>query len=312
MTVEVKPKKVLILGNRGFVGRNIENLLNNGAHDVHGLGRTTGCDLLDFEASRNAIERVRPDYIVNCAAHVGSAGFLKEFAADVVDQNMRMILNLYKILRNLGETVLINPVANCAFPGNLDSCREQDLWAGAMDPNVVSYGSTRRMLEVLSQCYRSQAGVRSVNLLAPGMYGPHDGTDLNKIHALNALVIKFVSAMKRGDDEVEVRGTGKPVREWLFVKDMARLIQELIDSGREFIGPVNVAQNHGLSIDELVSIIVDRLGYKGRVRKNLSYSDGSMKKVMDDGLFRRHFPSFRFTEFSRGLDETIGYYQGAL
>jgi GDP-L-fucose synthase len=308
----MKKTKVLVLGATGFAGRNISTLLRESGCEVTGLSRSSGCDLMDLPSAYKAIEPLRPDYIVNCAALVGSINFVKDFAADVVDQNMRMLLNLYKIAQQTRETIVINPIANCGYPGSLDLYREQDFWAGPMDPSVKSYGSTRRMIEVLSQCYSAQYGVRSINLFVPNMYGPFDATNPNKTHALNALVIKFVSAMKHGRGEVEVWGTGKPIREWLYVKDLARLIQRVIESGQHYIEPVNVAQNHGLSVDDLVRIITERLGYTGKVVKNLSYGDGSMKKVMDDTLFRQRFPGFSFTDFSLGLGETIDYYRMVL
>jgi len=264
---------------------------------------------MDLPASWRAIEPIRPDFMINCAAFVGSINFVKDFAADVVDQNMRMLLNLYKIAQQMRETIVVNLVANCGYPGTLDLYREKDFWAGPMDPAVKSYGSTRRMIEVLSQCYNAQYGVRSANLFVPNMYGPYDSTNPNKTHALNALVIKFVSAVKNNRDEVEVWGTGKPIREWLYVKDLAKVIRSIVDVGEYFEEPVNVAQNSGLSVDELVKIITDRLHYKGKVVKNLNYGDGSMKKVMDDSLFKVRFPGFNFTNFSQGLDETIDYYR---
>jgi GDP-L-fucose synthase len=304
--------RILILGATGFAGRNVWTHLKDQGCDVHGLSRTSGCDLTRLPSAYRAVEAVRPDYIVNCAAFVGSINFVQDFAADVVDQNMRMLLNLYKIAQQMRETMVINPIANCGYPGALDLYSEKDFWAGPMDPSVKSYGSTRRMIDVLSQAYSAQYGVRTTNLFVPNMYGPYDSPNPNKTHALNALVIKFVSAMKQGRDEVEVWGTGKPVREWLYVKDLARLIHLVISSGEHRLEPVNAAQNHGLSVDELVEIITQSVGYKGRVVKNLRYGDGSMRKVMDDSLFKSRFPGFKFTDFFQGLNETIRYYQTIL
>jgi len=235
-----------------------------------------------------------------------------DFAADVVDQNMRMLLNIYKIAEQMREAVVINPIANCAYPGVLDTYEEGSFWAGPIHPSVLSYGSTRRMIEVLSKCYQAQYGVRSANIIVPNMYGPYDSTNPNKTHALNALVIKFVKAVKAGSPETEVWGTGRPIREWLYVKDFARIVRLLVETKDDFQQPVNVAQNQGLSVDELVSIICAKLGYHGRIVKNTKFPDGSPKKVMDDRLFRQRFPDFRFTPFEQGLAETIEYYKSIL
>lgn len=305
-------QRVAILGGTGFAGRNVRNELEAAGLTVAVFSRTTGCDLLDLPTVWARLDAFRPTHIVNCAAHVGSVNYVTDFSADVVDQNMRMLLNIYKIAEQMRETVVINPIANCAYPGVLDTYEEASFWAGPIHPSVLSYGSTRRMIEVLSKCYHTQYGVRSANVIVPNMYGPYDSTNPNKTHALNALAIKFVRAVKSGDSEVEVWGTGKPIREWLYVKDFARIVRHLVETREDFLCPVNVAQNRGLSVDELVSVVCAKLGYQGKIVKNTKFPDGSPKKVMNDRLFRLRFPDFQFTPFEQGLAETIEYYQSIL
>jgi len=304
--------RVALLGGTGFAGRNVRDELESAGMCVDTFSRTTGCDLLDLPTAWAKLDAFRPTHIVNLAAHVGSVNFVSDFAADVVDLNMRMLLNIYKIAEHMRDTIIINPIANCAYPGILDTYDEASFWLGPVHPSVLSYGSTRRMIDVLSNCYSNQYGVRSSNVFVPNMYGPFDSTNPNKTHALNALVIKFVKAMKENSPEVEVWGTGKPIREWLFVKDFARIVRILIETNEKILSPINIAQNNGFSVDELVEIICKQLDYSGTIRKNTKYQDGSPKKVMDDTLFRQWFPDFAFTSFINGLAETISYYNGIL
>ena len=304
--------RVALLGGTGFAGRNVRNELEAAGMTVAAFSRTTGCDLLDLPGSWAKLDPFAPTHIVNCAAHVGSVNYVSDFAADVVDLNMRMLLNIYKLAQQMRETIVINPIANCAYPGYLDTYEEASFWNGPIHPSVLSYGSTRRMMDVLARCYKAQYGVRSANVFVPNMYGPFDSTNPNKTHALNALVIKFVLAKKQGAREIEVWGTGKPIREWLYVKDFARVVRRLIEAREEVASPVNVAQNHGHSVDELVAIISARVGFEGQIVKNTRYPDGSAKKVMNDTLFRQKFPDFKFTSFDQGLAETIEYYREIL
>lgn len=304
--------RVAVLGGTGFVGRNLRNRLESEGHTVEVFSRTSGCDLLDLSVTWRNLDAFRPDFVVNCAALVGSINYVTDFAADVVDVNMRIILNTYKVAQQLRDVVVINPIANCAYPGVMDVYEEDRLWDGPIHPSVLSYGSTRRMMWVLAECYREQYGVRSVNLLVPNMYGPFDSINPNKTHALNALIIKFVRAVKFGHSTVDVWGTGKPIREWLYVKDFAGVVNSVIESGEEAIEPVNVAQGSGFTIDELVDLLRDITGYSGEVAHDLSYQDGSPKKVMDPTLFRRRFPEFEFTDIREGIGETIRYYDRVL
>lgn len=304
--------RVAILGGTGFAGRNVRDELESAGFHIGVFSRTTGCDLCDLPTVWARLDAFRPTHIVNCAAHVGSVNYVTDFAAQVVDQNMRMLLNVYRIAEQMRETLIINPIANCAYPGILDKYDEDSFWAGPIHPSVLSYGSTRRMMEVLARCYHAQYGVRSANVIVPNMYGPFDSTNPNKTHALNALIIKFVKAVKAGDSSVEVWGTGKPIREWLYVKDFARVVRRIIESREDYLAPVNVGQNHGLSVDELVAIVCDALDYRGEIVKNTRFPDGSPKKVMSDRLFRLRFPDFTFTPFETGVAETIAYYQSIL
>ena len=306
--MSIPENRIAILGGTGFAGRSVRDELEAAGMTVGVFSRTTGCDLLDQPQTWAKLDAFRPTHIVNCAAYVGSVNYVTDFAADVVDVNMRLLLNMYKIAQQMREVVVINPIANCGFPGVMDVYEESGFWAGPIHPSVLSYGSTRRMIDVLTRCYHAQYGVRSANVFVPNMYGPFDSTNPNKTHALNALVIKFVKARKESAREVEVWGSGKPIREWLYVKDFARIVRRLIESREDFMNPVSIAQNKGHSVDELVKVISETVGYGGKVVKNLKYPDGSAKKVMDDKVFRQRFPDFTFTPLARGLHETIEYY----
>ena len=304
--------RIAILGGTGFVGSNLRNDLESSGLVVEVFSRTTGCDLKDMSTAWKAIDSFRPSVIVNCAAIVGSVNFVSDYAADVIDENMRIILNTYKIAQNMHDTVIINPVANCGYPGELNDYEEGKFWDGPIHPSVLSYGSTRRMMLAFAESYRKQYGVRSVNLFVPNIYGPYDSTNPNKTHALNALVIKFVNAMKRNQKSIEIWGTGKPIREWLYVKDFARVVKNIIEEENFFSEAVNIGQNHGETVCALVDALLKITGYSGKIEYNTNYQDGAPKKVMNDTLFREKFPDFEFTDITKGIEETIEFYERVL
>lgn len=304
--------RVAILGGTGFAGTNVRRCLADNGFEVGIFSRTTGCDLLDLPMAWQKLDAFHPNFIVNCAALVGSINYVTDFAADVVDVNMRIIMNTYKIAQQIRQVVVINPIANCGYPGVMDYYEESGFWDGPIHPSVLSYGSTRRMMQVLSKCYFEQYGVRSTNLIVPNMYGPYDSTNPNKTHALNALIIKFVKAVKYRQQEIEIWGTGKPIREWLYVRDFAKIILQVFSRNELFLDPVNIAQNRGETVNELVDIIREKVDYSGKLTYNTKYQDGSPKKVMNDHLFRQKFPDFSFTSLDKGIAETIQYYQSIL
>ncbi len=152
--------RVAILGGTGFAGRNVRNLFVDRGIEIGVFSRTTGCDLLDLPAAWSKIDAFRPTHMINCAAIVGSINYVSDFAADVVDVNTRMLLNLYKMAQQMREVVVVNPIANCAYPGVMDTYDEKGFWDGPVHPSVLSYGTTRRLMLVLSKCYYDQYGVR--------------------------------------------------------------------------------------------------------------------------------------------------------
>lgn len=304
--------KVAVLGGTGFVGINIREELENADIAVEVFSRTTGCDLRDMSSAWKSIDAFRPSVIVNCAAVVGSVNYVSDFAADVIDENMRIIMNTYKIAQKMHDTVIINPVANCGYPGDMNVYKEDGFWDGPIHPSVLSYGSTRRMMLAFSECYRKQYGVRSMNLIVPNIYGPYDSTNPNKTHALNALIIKFVNSFKHSLDLIEIWGTGNPIREWLYVKDFASIICHIIKRNKFRYEPINIAQNHGETVKELVELLVKLTGYSGDIIYDTKYQDGAAKKVMDDALFKEKFPDFVFTPIERGIADTIEYYNRIL
>lgn len=304
--------KTILLGSHGFVGKNVSEILSSTGYEIYPLSRADGIDLTIKGAAKDLFKKIKPDVIINCAANVGSLNYVTRNAGDVFDSNMRMILNLYDSVNEvIPSAVIINPVANCAYPGNVDFYSEDKFWEGPVHSSVLSYGSTRRMLMVISECYKIQYKIRSINYFVPNMYGPYDSTDPDKAHALNALISKVVKAKKENKKEIEVWGTGAVIREWLYAKDFARLLINTIDdiNNDKFNEAFNIGQNFGLSIKELVYLIFKETDYRGNISWNKSMPDGAPKKVMDDKKFRIIFPGFKFTDFKDGIKDTVKYYE---
>jgi len=284
--------KIVVVGGHGFVGTHVANLLRGAGHEVITLSRRDGLDLTDLESAQSLFRKHQPYALVNCAAFVGSLNFVAAQAARIVDLNMRMLLNIYRAAsEHSSEAIIINPIANCAFPATLKIYRESEFWDGPLHDSVLSYGSTRRMLVVLGECYRQQFGVKSLNFFVPNMYGPFDSTDPDKAHALNALAGKIVKSQRSSADSITVWGSGVAVREWLYAGDFARIVQQIVELGHmpEFQNPVSIAQNWGLSVREIVELLVKATGFAGEVRWDRSQPEGTERKVMDDAGFRGAF-----------------------
>ena len=172
--------KVVVFGHKGFAGRNVMRELRRHNVAIVGASLSSGLDLRDEASTMVFLSQHQPTHILNCAAHVGSLNYVTEQAATIITDNSRMVLGMYgAVAKVCPQTLIINPIANCAYPAKAEIFQEDEFWNGQVHNSVLSYGTSRRLLLVVAECFAMQYGVRSINLLTPNMYGPFDSTDPN-------------------------------------------------------------------------------------------------------------------------------------
>ena len=305
-------KRIVVLGGSGFLGKHVMHLLRERGYSAVSLSRRDGCDLMDLHGLTDRLGKARPAAIINCAAHVGSVHYVIKHPAQLIHDNTQLILNIYAAaLEACPQTKIINPISNCSYPGHADRYCEPEWQNGPIHDSVLPYGMTRRMIYALGECYRKQYGSQSVNWIIPNAYGPGDSTDPNKVHALNGIIIRLIQAQLLGNRKFEIWGTGKPVREWVYIADVARILVDSI-AMEEQVYPLNLAQNKAYSIAEIAEIAARALDYEVEFVFNTNYADGAPIKIMDDRRFRERHPSFRFTPLEEGVRNTLDYYRSVL
>ncbi len=147
---------------------------------------------------KSAWATLRPAAIINCAAHVGSVHYAMRNSADMMQDNVQIIMNLYRAVQRVCPTAkIIHPISNCSYPGEAVVQRESEWLDGPVHPSVRAFGSHRRLIYEVADCYRRQHGIRSINWLIPNAYGPGDRTDPDRVHALNGIIIRLIQAQCR-------------------------------------------------------------------------------------------------------------------
>jgi GDP-L-fucose synthase len=305
--------KIIILGGSGFIGKNLVNKLKETEHVVYIYSRSTGLDLTNIEQTKEIFRKIKPDAIVNCAAHAGSLHYVTSYAATVVNDNMRMSLNIYQAVAECCPNArIINPLSNCSYPGDVNIHSEPDWWKGEVHSSVYSYGNSKRFIYVLACCYKIQYNIKTINFLVPNTFGPGDHINPNKCHAINGMMIRMINATKNNDKEFEIWGTGSPIREWGYVDDIVSFLIKGLTIEEDLIYPINIAQNKGYSIKESAGLIAKAIGFKGKLIFNIKYQDGAPIKILDDKKFRQLFPDYQFFDHKEGIKKTIEYYNRIL
>jgi len=306
-------KTVLVFGGTGFLGRNLVPMLKaTTKYNILSVGKMGDFNMLDLDVLLSSLSTVCPDIIINLAAHVGSVHYVMDNEATIIDDNSRMYLNLYRaISETCPNAQVINALANCSYPGEIDFYTEKSWWKGRLHPSVQSFGTSKLLLWMLGECYRSQYDIKSVSVIFPNAYGINDGTDVTRMHAMNAIIARMIKAKRNRDKTFTIWGTGSPVREWIYMPDAARILMGCID--REFEDSYfNAAQKQGISITDTTNLIAKEMSYDVELKYDTSKPDGAPVKIMDDELFRKYFPGFQFMPYETGIKNTIKYFETIL
>jgi GDP-L-fucose synthase len=301
-------KKVLILGANGFLGSNLSNFLNSQKYIVlNHLGKHH-VDLRFKDQCEKFILQTNPDVVVNCAANVGGILYSQGKEAEIFDDNLEIGTNVVQSVSKLTNAYLINPISNCVYPGSLEIYKESDLWGGEVHESVKSYGMVKRFYVEYSDLYSRKYEFNNCNLIFPNIYGPGDHLDEVRAHALGALIYKVQNAIKNNSMTVTVWGSGKPVREWIFVKDVANIIERAIELQIQSKA-INCGSGESIAIKDLAELISDLSNYSGKIEFDYNKPDGALIKKMETKKFYQCFGEIYNVELRHGIAETIEWYK---
>lgn len=309
MTGELRGKRICVTGGEGFLGRRVVALLGERGCKGVFVVRRQDYDLVQQEAVARLYKDARPQVVIHLAAVVGGIGANRENPGRFFYQNVMMGAQLIEAAREHGIEKFVQVGTVCSYPKFAPvPFKEDDLWNGYPEETNAPYGIAKKALLVQAQGYREQYGLNAIYLVPVNLYGPGDNFDPASSHVIPALIKKCVDAVERGDAAIEVWGTGSPTREFLYVDDAAEgivLASESYD-GRE---PVNLGSGCEISIRELVQLIAEATGFKGKIVWDTTKPDGQPRRVLDVSRAREMFGFRARTDFTDGLRQTIEWYR---
>jgi GDP-L-fucose synthase len=303
--------KIYVAGHRGLVGSAIiRNLKEKGYNNI--IYRThSELDLTDQAAVRDFFNKEKPEYVFLAAAKVGGINANNTYPADFIYENLMIQNNVIKAAHDIKVKKLLFLGSSCIYPKLASQpIKEEYLLSGYLEPTNEAYAIAKISGLKMCQFFKRQYGDNFISCMPTNLYGPSDNFDLDNSHVLPALIRKFHEAKINSLPFVEVWGSGKPLREFLYVDDMADACVYLMESyvGREHL---NIGIGKDITIQRLAEIIKRVVGYTGELRFNENKPDGTPRKLLD--VSKLYNTGWRYkVELEHGIYETYEWYKKTL
>ncbi|MFN0052107.1 MAG: NAD-dependent epimerase/dehydratase family protein [Planctomycetales bacterium] len=305
----VTPSRIVVTGATGFLGRHLMPVLCEHYDDaaIVGLSRRD-YDLIDPRQVERMFDEQRPEVLIHLAAYSGGIGANRAYPADFYYRNTMLTAMTFEQAARRGIRKLIYPMGGCSYPASARSpIAEEQMWEGFPQPESAGYSCAKKMGLVASWAYRQQYGLNSVVLIPGNMYGEFDNFRKTESHVVPAMVRRYHEARLQQLPVVEMWGSGRPQRDFVYAGDVARLFPWFIEN-YDSSEPVNLSSGSATEIRELAQTIRDLTGYQGDIVWDTSKPDGQMIKVFE--VKRMHSLGLECaTTLRSGLERTIAWLQ---
>lgn len=282
--------KIYIAGHRGLVGSAIKRKLEKKGYTNLVCHTSRELDLTDQRGLKEFFALEKPDYVFLAAARVGGIQANSNFPADFIYQNLAIQINVLHAAYRYEVKKLLFMGSSCAYPKFAPQPMQEDcLLTGSLESTNEPYAVAKIAGIKMCQAYNRQYGTNFIPVMPTNLYGPNDNFDPDSAHVLPALIRKFHEAKIKNKPEVEIWGTGRPRREFLYVDDLAEACVFLMRHyDCQDTGPlINIGTGEDLAIKQLAEMIRDIIGYKGTMKNNPDRPDGTPRKLLDVSKMQR-------------------------
>lgn len=302
-------KKIVIAGGNGFFGSHIIDKLRKVKCKIFVPRTKDGIDFRRYKDCISYLSKTKPDIVINCAANQGGIAYHIDKQADLFLDNMLMGMYLMQASQQVGVKKFVNIVAGCSYPGYAENkeMNEDDYWNGELHESIFSFGFPRKASTVYGLALKKQFDFNSIHLIMANMFGPGEHFNPKQSKALAGLIKKIFEAHKKNLPSVEVWGTGKPTRDWLYVKDGAEAILRAAASYND-VKPLNIATGVGISIAKLAETIKKVIGYNGKLVYNTDKPDGALHKTFGIKKMKKVLRWIPSTPIEKGIKETVEWF----
>lgn len=281
-----RTSNIYVAGHAGLVGSALMRALYQEGFYTITTRTFDELDLRDQQAVHAFFMRERPEYVFLAAARVGGIIANRDFPANFLYDNLMIQSNVIHAAHQAGVKKLLFLGSSCIYPRNCPQpIKEEYLLSGPLEPTNEPYALAKIAGLKLCQAFMRQHGCRFVVAMPTNLYGPGDNFDLKSSHVLPALLAKFIEARQEKKPHVVVGGSGRVLREFLHVDDLARALLMVMHRYEES-EPLNIGSGFECSIAELAKLIQDIVGYEGEILFDSSIPDGTPRKLLDSRNIR--------------------------
>ena len=285
----MKDLKVFVAGHGGMVGSSIVNNLKSKGYSNIITRTRKELDLLNQADVKSFFARENIDHVILCAAKVGGILANNTYRADFIYENLEISCNIIKSSHDFGVKKLINLGSSCIYPRNSQiPIKEEYLLSGKLEQTNEPYAIAKIAALKMCESFYHQYGSDFYSIMPCNLYGPRDNFNKETSHVLPALMLKIDEAKRSGSNSASIWGTGKPLREFLYVDDLANTATYLLEniSAEQIyskgISHLNCGSHQEVSIFDLAHIIRDEVGFEGELVFDDSKPDGTFRKKMDN------------------------------
>ena len=300
--------KILVTGGSGLVGYGIQQIASQYDYEFIFLS-SKDCDLTNYEKTLKIFIKHNPDYVIHLAAYVGGLFKNMNYKVDMYEKNTLINCNVLKCCHECKVKKVISCLSTCIFPDKTTyPINESMLHNGPPHFSNDAYAYSKRMLEVQSKAYQEQYGNNFICVIPTNIYGENDNYHLENAYVIPALIHKCYNA-KQKNEKFIVCGTGSPLRQFIYSKDLGKLILWTLEQYNEKNSIIlSVGEKEEVSIKEVAEIIASEFNYNHMMEFDTSYSDGQFKKTADNSKLITLNKNFEFTPLNKGLKNSIQWF----
>ncbi|KAK9876262.1 hypothetical protein WA026_012561 [Henosepilachna vigintioctopunctata] len=305
-------KLILVTGGSGLVGKAIEELvtLQKRENEKWIFASRKDANLCDYKATKDLFTKYKPTHVIHLAAKVGGLFDNISNNLDFLD-NLHINDNVLQASYETGVKKVVSCLSTCIFPDKTNyPIDETMVHYGPPHDSNFGYSYAKRMIDILNRAYYQKHGCQFTSVIPCNVFGPHDNYNLKSGHVIPALIRRLYDDITAGKTQFTVYGSGKPLRQFIYSKDLAKLFVWVLFEYNE-IEPIilSVDESEEVSIQHLAREVAKAFDYNDEIVFDTTKADGQYKKTASNAKLRSYLPNFEFTPFSIAVKESVDWYK---